>query len=66
MKTLIIGCWGVEGEECAKWGGFRSQGIRIVLCDRARASQQVLGWSAGTRFWWLCCHDFGVFATGDV
>ena len=26
---------GVEGEECAEWGGFGSQGIGIVLCDRA-------------------------------
>ena len=62
-KTLIIGCWGVEGEECAEWGGFGSQGIGIVLCDRAWASHQVLGWSAGTRF---CCHDSRVFAAGDV
>ena len=49
-KALIIGSWGVEREECAEWGGFGSQGIGIVLCDRAWASHQVLGWSAGTRF----------------
>ena len=65
-KTLIIGSWGVEGEECVEWGGFGSQGIRIVLCDRAWASHQVLGWLARTRFSWPCCHDSRVLATGDV
>ena len=38
----------------------------FVLCDRAWAGHQVLGWLDGNRFWWLCCHDFRVFVARDV